>query len=182
MAVAVLGASFGWEAANAHSSIPSIMSTESATPGPPLAAARPRALEEPPTPMAAASVVPRALPQKEIAPAPSIGREPAVLAETPPAPLDGSSAAASTDRESEAHLLARAQDALGTSPARTLALTNEHAARFPSGGLGQERELLAIQALVQLGRKDEARARATRFIGTFPTSAHRHHIETLVGP
>ena len=84
--------------------------------------------------------------------------------------------------ESEVDLLKRARSALGPAPATALTLTAEHAARFPRGALGQEREVLAIQALVQLGRRDEARARAARFLAAFPGSAHRVRLEALVGP
>lgn len=82
--------------------------------------------------------------------------------------------------ESEAQLLQRAHDALQSGPARALELTREHAARFPSGVLAQEREVVAIEALVQLGRADEARTRAASFIQAYPGSAHRRRIEALV--
>jgi hypothetical protein len=99
-----------------------------------------------------------------------------------PAPADPGAAAPPGDVETEAHLLERAHQALGASPAQALALTEEHAGRFPSGSLGQEREVVAIQALMRLGRVEEARARAARFVAAFPGSAHRSRIEALVAP
>jgi hypothetical protein len=60
----------------------------------------------------------------------------------------------------EAALLERARGALASSPGEALARTEEHAARFPSGKLGMERELVAIDALRRLGRRAEARTRA----------------------
>jgi hypothetical protein len=42
--------------------------------------------------------------------------------------------------------------------------------------------VVAIQALVRLGRVAEARARAARFVEAFPGSAHRTHVEALVAP
>jgi hypothetical protein len=82
--------------------------------------------------------------------------------------------------ETEIQLLQRAQDALGGAPARALDLLNQHAARFPGTGLGQEREVLAIDALVRLGRTDEARARTAAFASRFPRSAHLRRLEALV--
>jgi hypothetical protein len=54
--------------------------------------------------------------------------------------------------------------------ARALRLSDEHLRRFPKAQLGEEREALAIQSLVALGRYDDARARATRFRATTPHS------------
>jgi hypothetical protein len=72
------------------------------------------------------------------------------------------------------------QTALATDPARALALATEHEQRFPRGALGQEREVIAVGALVALGRAPEARARAARFVERFPGSAYRQRIEALV--
>src|SRR5262245_24230262 len=49
-------------------------------------------------------------------------------------------------------MLGRAQVALGSNPAQALELTNAHAARFSGGNLAQEREVIAMGALVALGR------------------------------
>ena len=84
------------------------------------------------------------------------------------------------DSETDIQLLHRAQDALGGAPSRALDLVSRHAARFPGSALGQEREVLAIDALVRLGRVSEARARAAAFAARFPTSAHLHRLEALV--
>lgn len=59
----------------------------------------------------------------------------------------------------EAAMLEPARAALAADPAGALALTEAYAARFPAGKLGMEREILAIDALVRLGRTAEARAR-----------------------
>ncbi len=84
------------------------------------------------------------------------------------------------DGETEIQLLQRAQDALGSGPALALDLINRHAARFSGSGLGQEREVIAVDALVRLGRVREARARAEAFAARFPTSAHLHRLAALV--
>lgn len=84
-------------------------------------------------------------------------------------------------QESEVRILQRAQDALTTEPARALSICDEHARRFPSGLLNEEREVIAIDALTRLGRTDHARARARRFRGAHPSSSHLGRIEVLVG-
>jgi hypothetical protein len=82
--------------------------------------------------------------------------------------------------EEEIDVLRRAQQALPAHPAEALAAAEEHRRRFPSGGLAQEREVIVVSALAALGRRDEARSRARRFVETYPGSAHRVGIEALV--
>src|SRR5205085_9990249 len=83
--------------------------------------------------------------------------------------------------KTEAQLLQQAQAGLADDPALALAQATEHARRFPGGALSQEREVIAILALQKLGRLDEARARAERFLARYPASAHRRRMEALVG-
>jgi len=107
-----------------------------------------------------------------------------VAESTPPgptAPSGAAPAALDTTGESEVALLQSAQDALAANPLVALSLANHHAARFPRGTLAQEREVIAVEALLRLGRRDEARARAYRFYRAFPRSAHRARIEELLG-
>lgn len=77
-------------------------------------------------------------------------------------------------------LVDEARTALAGDPARALELTETHRRFHPRGLLVQERETLAIRALVALGRMDAARTRASRFFESFPGSAHRARIEELV--
>jgi hypothetical protein len=79
---------------------------------------------------------------------------------------------------SEAALLEQARSALTSDPARALALTRQHQARFPSGVLKQEREVIAIEALRRLGRSKAAADRAGSFERAFPDSAHRRAVES----
>ena len=68
-------------------------------------------------------------------------------------------------------LLDEARGALTSQePDRALSLLSDHARRFAHPQLGEEREALAIQALVGTGRYDEARARADRFRTSAPNS------------
>lgn len=56
-----------------------------------------------------------------------------------------------------------------------------HRVAHPRGALAQEREVIAIEALVGLGRRDEAQRRADRFRSEHPTSPHVRRIETVLG-
>ena len=82
--------------------------------------------------------------------------------------------------ETELSLLRRARAAVVSNPAEAVRLSSRHAERFPSGLLAQEREVIAIDALVRLGRGDEARARAARFIEHYSGSAHVPRLRELL--
>jgi hypothetical protein len=81
--------------------------------------------------------------------------------------------------ESELSLLKRAREATQSNPARALALSAEHAKLYPRGALEQEREVIAIDALLRLGRQTEAAARAKQFQERFAGSAHARRLSTL---
>lgn len=87
-----------------------------------------------------------------------------------------------SDPEAELALIQSAQGALGTAPATALARTDEHRRRFGDGVLAQEREVVAIDALVRLGREVEARGRAEAFHRRWPRSAHGRRVDVLVPP
>jgi len=84
--------------------------------------------------------------------------------------------------ETETALLGRAHQALASNPARALALTAQHRREYPSGVLGQESDLIAIEALTALGRQSEARASAASFRARYPSSAHLRRLDRLLGP
>ena len=81
--------------------------------------------------------------------------------------------------DTESALLQRAQQALSGRPGAALALANEHLARYPGGMFAQEREVIAVSALVAMGRAGEARTRAAAFVAAYPRSAHRPRVEAL---
>jgi len=64
---------------------------------------------------------------------------------------------------------ARAAHARGDQP-EALRAVADHARRFPSGQLAEERESLWIKSLVAAGEPDAARARAAEFHRRFPRS------------
>jgi hypothetical protein len=83
----------------------------------------------------------------------------------------------STDLEQELALLRTARDALtrGDHPAATAALA-DHARRFPSGHLREERLLLHVEALCAAGAHADARREAAAFAHDHPTSPHAKKI------
>lgn len=70
----------------------------------------------------------------------------------------------------EIQQVAAMRNRLRDRPADVLAEADRGARSFPDGVLAQEREALAIEALVRLGRDEEARARAAAFAARYPTS------------
>jgi hypothetical protein len=64
--------------------------------------------------------------------------------------------------------------------AAALATLEQHERKYPSGVLVQEREAIAIHALMILGRTSEALARAGRFRRHFPESALLPTIDSIV--
>jgi len=84
------------------------------------------------------------------------------------------------DAAAELALLKRAKAHARSDPSRALALTTEHERQFANGVLVQEREVIAIEALLAAAEHDRARARATQFIERFPESAHIRRIRTLL--
>ncbi len=84
--------------------------------------------------------------------------------------------------DEELSLLARANRALVKSPALALTLADEHTRRFPESGMDQERELIAITALVDLGQIREAQRRAAQFNRAHPGSIYQNRIEKALAP
>ena len=52
--------------------------------------------------------------------------------------------------------------------------------RFPDGMLVEERELIAIEALLRVGRREMADARAMRFRDAHPSSVHLPRLDRLL--
>lgn len=145
--------------------------------------AAPRLMRAPERP--AAPAVPSSAP----APAPAPSAEVSADAPAPPPPVPSSSAirgptataSPKSPRPSEDELLARARGRLQASPAAALSSTEDHARLYPRGQLVEEREVIAIDALVRLGRRAEAEARARSFLATHPQSIFRTKVTQLVG-
>ena len=106
-------------------------------------------------------------------------RRPAAPPGTTANPTD---ADADADADEELVLLGEAQHALPKDPELALALVREHERRYPNGLLGQEREAVAVSALWQIGRRDEARRRAERFAEDHPRSTYLGRMQQMLAP
>ncbi|HEY6877803.1 MAG TPA: tetratricopeptide repeat protein [Polyangiales bacterium] len=74
-------------------------------------------------------------------------------------------------------LLWQARTRLKRDPAGALAILEENAERFERMQLAPEREVLAVEALRALGRKDEADRRLRAFRARYPGSIHLRRLQ-----
>jgi hypothetical protein len=130
---------------------------------------------EPPTPVVRvhrvpANPPPEAVPEVEAAPQPPPVRVHRAAPPPPPAPPP----------LNEVELMRQAQEMLADDPRAALSLAEKHRHVFPEGTFAQEREVIAVDALVRLGRTTEAAERARRFEESFPGSAHLPRVHALV--
>ncbi|MDC3961762.1 hypothetical protein [Polyangium jinanense] len=137
----------------------------------------------PPSPPAALTVAQPPPPAAPPAPSPSSTATPpppaprAPISAAPAPSLSASAEAPAPDPlAEEAALLERARAALNTSPAEALSLAEAHAARFPTGKLGMEREIVIIDALRRLGRTDEARTRGEALLSRARGSLYEERV------
>jgi hypothetical protein len=172
-AVVALGAFTGgaWYL-GARSDAPAVVAEESVTrPAPAVAPPTTPMPVEPPTATAPTPLAP--VPVKPPTPAP-------VKPPTAPRPT-GRPVHRATDTAGETQLVIAAQQALVDGDAATaLALTRAHGARFPTGAHAEERDRIAIEALVRLGEREQARVAADRFQARHPSSIYRARIEALL--
>jgi hypothetical protein len=108
--------------------------------------------------------------------------QPAVKGETARVARAAASAPAQGTHDDEIPLLERANRALTGTPAQALALADEHQHRFPASVMDQEREIIAITALVRLGRAAEARERAVRLSHQHPNSVYQSRVDNILPP
>lgn len=132
-----------------------------------------------PTPVAP-SVAPSAAPQPVVATPPASAvsvsepAAPAITAAAPSSPAPKPASEPTDDGRSvaaERALLDAARIALASGePTQALDVVARHAREYPRGRLAEEREAIAVRALVKAGRYDEARSRAERFQSVYPRS------------
>jgi outer membrane protein assembly factor BamD (BamD/ComL family) len=77
-------------------------------------------------------------------------------------------------------LLQRSQAALDHNARLALSVAETHARDYPRGVFEQEREILAIEALLKLRRAPEAVARARAFVQHHPESPHTPRVRALL--
>ena len=103
--------------------------------------------------------------------APASARPPEPGAAPPPAPVD---------LAAELTVMRRARAALRREdPEQALRLLDEHAARFASGQMLEDRQALRVQALCDAGRGERARDAARRFGQDHPGSPHVARVKTI---
>jgi hypothetical protein len=131
--------------------------------------------------LGATSAQPETAPAAPLATGSSPSPEP-VASEPNRAAAPSSSAARDLDLAREHALLERARAAVAAGQgSAALASLEQHARSFPRGRLGQEREVLTIQALMQTGRHADARARGERFRRQFPKSMLLPVVDAALG-
>jgi RNA polymerase sigma factor (sigma-70 family) len=82
----------------------------------------------------------------------------------------------------EGALIQRASAALAAGrPAEAIKLAQKHAAKFPRGKMGQERDVILIQALVLSGQREKATELAARFRRASPASPFLPTIDAAIG-
>ncbi|WP_437959557.1 hypothetical protein WME76_07795 [Sorangium sp. So ce119] len=131
----------------------------------PAPAPAPEAAPPPEAPRPAASVPRRELPKNT---------RPAAPAPAEAAAIDGD------ELLRESNLIDRARAAAAQDPDAALAAVSEHQREFPAGRLAEEREYVAIRALMRLGRVDEARARAGSFLARYPSTSYADRVNRAV--
>jgi hypothetical protein len=120
------------------------------------------------------------------APASALPETPPVAAIAAPAPArsavaEKSVAPSSSDLAAEQGLLDTARTAFAQGRGQeALGPLDRHAQRYPKGILAEEREALAINVLVTLGRYDDARERSARFLRRYPGSLLRASVEAAI--
>ncbi|MET0385082.1 MAG: hypothetical protein ABW321_03940, partial [Polyangiales bacterium] len=85
-----------------------------------------------------------------------------------------------TSTPPELQLMAAAQHALREDPRRALTLAEQHAREYPHGRFVEEREEIAISALMALHQRADGAERARVFLARYPTSLLRLRIEALL--
>jgi hypothetical protein len=149
-----------------------------AQPAPAVEVASPAAPNAKPTP-----VTPSVQPAVE----PMPRQRPKARAASKPRALAASDASASpavtpppASAERELVLLQRSQGALDRDPSAALLVAEEHARDYPHGVFAQEREILAIEALLKLKQRAAALMRAELFLRHHPESPHSTRVRALL--
>ena len=140
-------------------------------------------LEEPipePTTGPTAEPIPEAVePSVEVVQEPSRVSRPRVEEEASPVESAPLPRAPDVESEDETVLLRRASSSLQARPLEALALT-ERMARVAQPEWAEERERVAIEALVRLSRRSEAEARFASFSQAYPHSAYGVRLRSLL--
>lgn len=97
------------------------------------------------------------------------------------APTPAESSSSADPLQEEVHLLQDAKAHVTSAPLTALARVHEHEVKFPHGTLAIEREMVAVEALMSAGRRQDARARAARLRPSLGGSIYAERLDALVG-
>ena len=101
-----------------------------------------------------------------------------------PAPARSSAAALPSAEPSqlsrEMFLLERARQLLRNDPKQALLILDTHRREFPHTAIETERELMAVDALLRLGRPDDALTRAAQLRARAPGSIYEQRLQRLI--
>jgi hypothetical protein len=97
-----------------------------------------------------------------------------------PAAAESAMAPEADSLASEAAMLDRARLLLGSDPAAALRALDAYTAAFPTGHLGLERELLAVDALRRMGHVDDARARGQSLLARARGSIYEDRVRAIL--
>jgi hypothetical protein len=112
----------------------------------------------------------------------AVGEKHLPVSKPPSAAVRARARVSGTSVEAEMLLIGEAREALQSrDAAHALLLLDEHADRFPSGALGEERDALRVTSLCALGRVAEARAAASQFLRASPDSPHAGRVRASCG-
>jgi len=89
---------------------------------------------------------------------------------------------ATENLEREIQLLERARQLMKPNPSLALSTLDQHRREFGSGTLVLERQFLEVDALLRLGRRDQAIARAADLRARAPNSLYERRLSKLLDP
>jgi hypothetical protein len=172
-------AALGVAAGVATASVVAVVERTVLAPEPPPAATTP-----PKAPAAARTAAERPLSPSPSPPA-SVESAPAATVPAPPVaprtPIPSAAWPVEGGLAEETALLEKARRALGPAPASALELTREHAQRFAKPELRAERNLIEIEALYRVGRRDQARSLAERLLAGSADDLYAERVRRLLG-
>jgi len=85
-------------------------------------------------------------------------------------------------REESATVLSVRKTLLAGDAVEALRMLDRARTAFPNGSLAEEREALAVRALVASGQNELARKRGEVFLRVFPRSPHASEVRAVLGP
>jgi hypothetical protein len=106
--------------------------------------------------------------------------EPKVAVVAPAAPVAVETAKPTDSLAREVPLIDEGRADLATAPSRALAVLETHRREFPHGQLAAEREFLAVQALLQMNRRIDAKKRAVDLGVHYPSSSYAARAARLI--